>query len=81
METRLIPEIIKSWRAFYTDNPLSSDSYCHIVNDRHFDRVRRLIDTSKVAHGGDTDARSNYISPTIMYVEQTNTFLVRIDLI
>lgn len=69
MESRLIPEIIQSWRSFYTDNPLTSESYCHIVNERHFDRVRRLIDPSKVVHGGETNATHNYISPTIMYVK------------
>jgi aldehyde dehydrogenase (NAD+) len=68
-ETRLVPEIIKAWQLFYTDNALDSDSYCHIINERHFERVKNLIDTTKVAYGGQTDAKQNYISPTIMYVE------------
>jgi hypothetical protein len=76
MESRLIPEIIKNWRSFYTDDPLTSESYCHIVNERHFDRVRKLIDPSKVVHGGETNATHNYISPTIMYVR---FFLFSID--
>lgn len=67
-ENRLIPEIINAWRDFYTDNPLDSDSYCHIVNSRHFQRVKRLIDPTKVVYGGQTDPDNNYISPTIMYV-------------
>ena len=65
-EQRIIPEIIKAWRLFYTDNPLNSDSYCHIVNSRHFERVKRLIDPAKVVHGGHTNAGENYIAPTIM---------------
>ncbi len=65
-ENRLIPEIIKAWQGFYTDNPLNSDSYCHIVNNRHFQRVKKLINNDKVVYGGQTDTNVNYISPTIM---------------
>jgi aldehyde dehydrogenase (NAD+) len=66
MENRLIPEIIKAWQGFYTDNPINSESYCHIVNNRHFERVKRLIDSDKVVHGGQAEAKTNYIAPTIM---------------
>lgn len=66
METLLVPEIVKAWQTFYTNDPLNSDSYCHIINERHFDRVQKLIDQSKVVHGGQVDASSNYIAPTIL---------------
>lgn len=66
MEGALIPEIVKAWQTFYTNDPLQSDSYCHIVNARHFQRVQKLIDHSKVVHGGQVDPAHNYISPTIM---------------
>ncbi|CAF0989004.1 unnamed protein product [Adineta steineri] len=65
-EGRLIPEIVKAWQEFYTSNPLNSESYCHIVNDRHFERVKKLINKDKVTHGGQTDSNANYIAPTIM---------------
>ena len=70
-ESRLVPEIIRAWQTFYTDNPVNSDSYCHIVNRRHFERLTKLIDTSKVVHGGEADADQNYISPTIMYINKS----------
>jgi len=66
-ETRLVPEIIKAWQEFYTNDPLSSESYCHLVNNRHFERVKKLINQDKVVHGGQTDSNENYIAPTIMY--------------
>jgi aldehyde dehydrogenase (NAD+) len=65
-ENRLIPEIAKAWQKFYTDNPLNSDCYCHIVNNRHFERVKKLINKDKVIYGGQTDSKENYIAPTIM---------------
>jgi aldehyde dehydrogenase (NAD+) len=66
-EDRLVPEIVKAWKKFYTDNPHNSESYCHIVNSRHFERVKKLINKDKVVHGGETNAKENYIAPTIMY--------------
>ncbi|CAF3713581.1 unnamed protein product, partial [Rotaria sordida] len=65
-ENRLIPEIVKAWRQFYTDNPLNSESYCHIINNRHFERITKLINQDKVVYGGQIDSNENYISPTIM---------------
>ena len=32
--------------------------------------MKKLIDTNKVVHGGQTDAKQNYIAPTIMYEKQ-----------
>jgi acyl-CoA reductase-like NAD-dependent aldehyde dehydrogenase len=75
-ESRLIPVIIKAWQTFYTDNPLASDSYCHIVNNRHFERVKKLINKDKVIYGGQTDSAENYIAPTIMYEKSNSTFIV-----
>lgn len=69
VENRLVPEIIKAWKEYYTENPLNSDSFCHIVNNRHFQRVKKLINTDKVAYGGQTDENVNYIAPTILYVK------------
>ena len=66
-ERQLIPAIIRAWQEFYTDNPLNSDSYCHIVNRRHFERILNLLDQTKIVYGGETNAEENYISPTIMY--------------
>ncbi|CAF5173540.1 unnamed protein product, partial [Rotaria sp. Silwood1] len=65
-ESRLIPEIVKAWQSFYTDNPINSDSYCHMVNERHFERVKKRIDATKVVYGGQTDAEQNHIATTIM---------------
>ena len=77
-----MPEIIKAWRSFYTDNPMKSDSYCRIVNKRHFQRIKTLIDESKVIHGGETDSTENYIAPTIMCEEKmiSKFLLIRIYL-
>ena len=51
---------------FYGEKPEESDSYGRIVNDRHFQRLINLIDKSKVAIGGQSNANDRFISPTIM---------------
>ena len=37
-----------------------------MINDKHFERVAALIDSSKVIHGGQTDASQRFIAPTVM---------------
>ena len=39
----LIPKLLKEW---FGDNPQESPDLCRIVNDRHFSRLKRLLDTT-----------------------------------
>ncbi len=50
----------------YGDDPLKNENYGKIINRKHFDRLCGLIDKSKVAFGGDTDADRLKIAPTVM---------------
>ena len=48
-----------------------SDSYCRIVNNRHFNRVKGLLDDAvehgaKIEIGGNHDGEENYIEPTVL---------------
>ena len=66
IQEKLIPLFKKYLAEFYGVSAKKSDSFARIVNDRHFQRVLGLIDKSKVAIGGDSDASQRYIEPTIM---------------
>ena len=66
VKTRLILEIKKEIIRQYGANPLANKDYGKIVNQKHFDRIRGLIDSSKVVHGGHTDSTTLKIEPTIM---------------
>jgi aldehyde dehydrogenase (NAD+) len=49
----------------------ASDSYARIVNSRHFDRIRALLDDAlakgaTITVGGQTDADQNFIEPTVL---------------
>jgi aldehyde dehydrogenase (NAD+) len=62
----LVKRIAECIREFYGDDPRQSPDLARIVNERHFDRLTRLIDQDKVAVGGDTDRDERYIAPTVM---------------
>lgn len=51
---------------FYGEDPSKSPDYGRIISDRHFDRVSRLIDSSKVILGGQTNKSDKYIAPTLL---------------
>ncbi len=52
---------------FYGEDPQQSRDFPRIINFAHFQRVSRLIDPDKVYHGGHTDERELYVSPTILH--------------
>ena len=65
-ESKLIPALVGAIKEFYGENPKSSPDLARIINERHFGRVKSLINPDKVVFGGDVDENEKYISPTIM---------------
>ncbi len=51
---------------FYGPEPQQSPDYGRIVNERHFDRLTRLLGSGEVYHGGQHDRADLYIAPTIL---------------
>ncbi|MDF1607408.1 aldehyde dehydrogenase family protein [Hoeflea sp. YIM 152468] len=51
---------------FFGDDPQASPDYARIINDKHFDRVSKLIGDGQIACGGETDASTRYIAPTVL---------------
>lgn len=50
----------------YGADPMHNESYVHMVNDKHFNRVMGLIDPEKVVLGGVGDPATRCIAPTIL---------------
>ncbi|RMG20326.1 MAG: aldehyde dehydrogenase family protein [Bacteroidetes bacterium] len=49
----------------------NSDSYCRIVNERHFGRLKGILDDAlakgaQLVYGGQTDASEQFIAPTVL---------------
>lgn len=53
-------------RSFYGKNPQKSKDYCRIINDRHFQRLQKLMKDGDIVFGGETDQKDKYISPTFI---------------
>ncbi|KAL4647178.1 fatty aldehyde dehydrogenase-like [Arapaima gigas] len=66
IQDRVVEEIRKCIKEFYTDDPKNFADYGRIINKRHFKRVMALLEGSTVALGGDSDESERYIAPTVL---------------
>lgn len=62
----LIAEVIKQVKMQYGEKPLENPNYGKIINSKHFTRLCGLIDNSKVVIGGENNADTCQIAPTVM---------------
>ena len=56
----------KAITSFYGPDPQASSDYARIVNQRHHDRLSKLLDSGEIAVGGKTDREDRYIAPTVL---------------
>lgn len=66
---------------YYSEHPNTSESYSRVVNEKHFKRLVAYIDNAKsnnaiIELGGDYDASSNYIAPTLISNLSEDTMLL-----
>ncbi|CAL8350023.1 unnamed protein product [Lota lota] len=66
IQSRVVEEMRKCIKEFYTDDPKTFEDYGRIVNQRHFKRVMALMEGNTIAIGGDSDESQCYIAPTIL---------------
>ena len=62
----IMPLLTQAIADFYGNDPATSSSYGRIVNDAQFERLRGLIAGQAVETGGEMDARTRYIAPTVL---------------
>ena len=56
----------RTLRAAFGSDPRTSPDLARIVNDKHFARLRGLIDTATIAYGGQYDASDRFLAPTLL---------------
>lgn len=66
VKPQLIEAIIRYVERFYGTDIKKMDGMTTIINERHFDRIEKLMQGAKIIYGGYTDRSSKYISPTIV---------------
>jgi aldehyde dehydrogenase (NAD+) len=66
IKTELLTLLKQNIQEFYGDDPMQSPDFCRIINARQFDRLTSFLNNGTVAIGGQTDAPTRYIAPTIL---------------
>ncbi len=66
VQAEFVKAVCKQIRKQYGKNPLDNPDYGKIVNAKHFERLKGLIDQSKVVAGGTFKASTLQIAPTVM---------------
>lgn len=69
-DRRIAPALVEALKRailhFYGEDPQRSPDYGRIVNRRHLERLVGLLGAGERVHGGQYDAESLYLAPTIL---------------
>ena len=66
VKDKLIAAIKQQIKKQCSSSPLSNKNYGKIINEKHFDRILGLIDSSKTVYGGKHSRSTLQIEPTVM---------------
>lgn len=61
-----LEQFIRTVRSMYGEKPLDNPDYGKIINRKHFDRIRGLMDQEKLVYGGEADPETLRIAPAVM---------------
>ena len=75
----LIKALKASLNKQYTREPKLSEDYGRIINDRHFDRLMRYLDTQQenIVMGGQSDKEQRFIAPTLVVNPDENSAVMQ----
>jgi len=65
-EAALLEALKRAVADFYGPDPAASDDFARIVNERHFKRLQVLLQDGATVTGGQSEAQSRYIAPTVL---------------
>lgn len=71
IKTEFLAELRSQIQLFFSEDASKSDSYCRIVNEKHFNRLEEHLDDAKskdasIEIGGQTNSDENFIEPTVI---------------
>ena len=67
IKEQLLLALKKEIENAYPNNKEVQENYVQIVNDKNFSRLKQLILTDKIYHGGETNPENRSISPTLLH--------------
>lgn len=77
IKDKLVEHLIESIKIEFSDNPIKSENYSRIINDKHFDRLIALMKNKKILYGGRSEKESLYIEPTIIDLTDINDSIMK----
>jgi len=72
VKDKLLAKMKEVTKELFGEDAQQSPTFGRIINDKHFQRLERMLEPEKIIFGGKTDAKDRYISPTFMEVEDWN---------
>lgn len=66
VRNQLVAELQLQIKKQFGEEPFENPDYGKIINEKHFNRIRGLIDSSKVVCGGKVNEKTLQIAPTVM---------------
>lgn len=66
VKDKLIYWMKKYIKLFYGDDPCTNPDFPKIINQKHFDRLNKLISSEHIIMGGKSNKETNQIEPTIL---------------
>jgi len=75
---RFIAEMKTAMKEYYPNGTRNSDDFGRIINNRQWQRVKKMVDDSKgkILMGGEMDESDSYIEPTIIQVNSLQDSLI-----
>lgn len=79
IKAELIAEMKKTIGEFFGADPQKSDSYGRIINHKHFNRIKNIIESDKlgIVYGGRYDEEQKYIEPTLIEISSWDAASMR----
>ena len=83
VDKEILPTFIDQMKAamqeFYPKGAKESPDYGRIVSDRHFQRLKAMLDNSngKIIIGGTMDEKQKFIEPTVVLIDDVNDSLMK----
>lgn len=75
VEKEILPQFVEqlkiALKEFYPNGQRNSEDYARIVNKRHFQRIKKMLDETrgKILIGGEMDESQNFMEITVVLVE------------
>lgn len=76
--TAFVEQLKIALTEFFPNGQKNSPDYARIVNGRHFQRIKKMVDDSKgkILIGGEMDESQNYIETTVVQVEDQKDSMI-----